>query len=425
MPDDSFARAPYRLCGVLLAASLSLPAALAGERDGTEWSVSSGDTLYQIARSIYPGNATKQSRLRQDIMLLNPANFSGGIRLQPGDVLQLPRYVVDPTATTDSVKPLKPVQSVQPVQPAKVQPAATPPVVSNRGGWVVKRGETLFSIGRAIYPGDLQKQSILRRDIVKLNRTAFANGADKLAVGTRLTLPNYVDLDAPASTTATAGATTQATTAQPVKQEPAVKAQKAPEPTPPAPEPEAVASEMQSAPEPEQPADTTTTRRARDETGGPSDGNFFIGLGLGYGGDEIVEVDGGFDITGGSGINLRLGYQSLPAHGSGYRAALGLQYHAVKDATLRDSYLQLAYQYRADPLIYGIGLVAHRGAEVEDADLDFEFDPAAGLFVYLEGSGDSSLAGWGLSLTSLEIEEKDTGDEVDASSLEIYYSWHF
>ena len=126
-------------------------------------------------------------------------------------------------------------------------------------------------------------------------------------------------------------------------------------------------------------------------------------------------------------MNLRLGYQNLPEQGSGYRAALGLQYHKATDASLQDTYFQLAYHYRVSNWLYGIGVVAHSGAEVEDndSDVDFEFDSSTGLFVYLENLGGGKLGGWGLSLTSLEIESDDVDGDVDASSAELYYSWNF
>ena len=425
---ESFVRCTGRGLILLLCAFAS--AVQAGERNGTEWRVTRGDTLYQIARTIYPDDSARQSRLRQDIMMLNPDNFGGNqISMQPGDILRLPQYVVDPAAASETVRPVTPQPAtVEPKAEPSIQPkpAATETASSGRGIWVVQAGETLYSIGRSVFPNDTQRQSILRRDILKLNRAAFANGANSLAVGTRLALPNYVDRDVqarggkgavPAAAIASSEpATPTATAAQPVAAKP--------EEVTPTPAPEI--SEAQPEPEPEPVAQTSTTATSAGDSGsGVSDNGLLLSLGLSFGGDELVEVDNGFDITGGSGINLRLGYQSLPAHGSGYRAALGLQYHTVKDASLTDTYLQLAYQYRTDPFLYGVGIVTHSGAEVEDVGLDLDFESSTGLLLYLEGVGNSSFAGWGLSLTSREMEEKDTGEDVDASNAEIYYQWNF
>ena len=405
---------------IILACWCYFPVTSAGELNGTEWKVTPGDTLYSIGRSVYPDNAGKQSRLRQDIMILNPAVFGNDqINMNAGITLTLPRYVVDPQASGPASAPANPAPTPAP---------ASNTVDSDRDKWIVRRGDTLYSIGRSLYPQDSRKQAFLRQDIVKLNRPVFAGGANNLAVGTALALPSYVsrqDITSaatrPAQSPAPAAA---AVVVKPAAAAPAVVAKPAvtttaarpvPEPAPPPTPVEATATTQSG---------SVNRRQASSEQ--PSSGdNFLVSLGLAYGGDELVEVDSGFDITGGSGINLRLGYQQLPAHGSGYRAALGLQYHTVKDASLQDTYLQLAYQYHANSLVYGIGLVAHSGGDLEDVGIDIEFDAANGLLLYLEETGDGTLAGWGLSLTSLELEEKDSGDTVDASHAEVYYSWNF
>ena len=85
----------------------------AGELRGTEWKETHGDTLYQIGRTIYPGNASKQSLLRQHIMILNPDVFGKSADMEVGVVLTLPQYVVDPQASA-------PVKKQQPV-PIAVQ----------------------------------------------------------------------------------------------------------------------------------------------------------------------------------------------------------------------------------------------------------------------------------------------------------------
>jgi hypothetical protein len=433
-----------RLCGLCLSLGLTsyicLTPAFAGELNGTEWKITSGDTLYSIGRSVYPDNAASQAKLRQDITILNPDVFAlDEINMQPGMILQLPQYVVDPQATGTVAKPINPT------------PAASAAPDSSRATWIVEAGDTLYSISRSIFPEDPQKQSVLRLDIVKLNRPVFADGNDNLAIGTALALPRYLDDKAqanaakaalapvtaatvatatPAASEAVAKPATVATAVEPATTttevaaaetattttEVATAAEPAPEPV--AEAPETVEPETTSSDEP------VNKRRADPETES-GENNLLLSIGLAYGGDELVEVDNGLDITGGSGINLRLGYQYLPGHGSGYRVALGLQYHWVEDASLQDTYLQLAYHYRASDFLYGIGVVSHSGAELEDFDFEADFDSSTGVFLYLENVGDGSLGGWGLSLTSLEIESDDVDDDIDASSAEIYYSWNF
>jgi hypothetical protein len=384
--------------------------ASAGELSGIDWKITSGDTLLSIGRSVYPGNAATQARLRQDIMILNPSIFaSDQINMQVGAVLKLPQYVIDPQAPSPVAEPIKPAPEI----------SSAPD--STRENWIVESGDTLYSISRSVFPEDPQKQSVLRRDIIKLNRPAFANGADNLAVGIALALPRYVDDNTQANAAKAPPATVPAATVAAAKPETAKPAASEPVSKPNTP-----AAEVKPVAEPETTAVNEPVNKPRTESD-PETGasNFLISLGLAYGGDDLVKLDNGFDITGGSGINLRLGYQNLPEQGSGYRAALGLQYYPAEDASLRDTYFQLAYHYRVSDWLYGIGVVAHSGAEVEENDIDVEFDSSTGLFLYLENLGGGCLGGWGLSLTSLEIESDDVNGDIDASSAELYYSWNF
>ena len=401
---------------IVLSCLFYFPIAEAGEQRGTEWKVTSGDTLYQIARTIYPGNASKQSLLRQDIMILNPEVFRKNLNMDAGAVLKLPRYVVDPEA----VEPVrKQPQAAQKIEIAKPTPVLSPPTANERRQWVVKRGDTLYAISRSISPGDTGKQKQLRQDIIELNPHIFANGANNLAVGVILQLPDFGEAKV-----------AQPRPAEPAKQltpvvvEPGLKSavepvkQQAPVAVEPAPksavEPVAVAK-----PEPTiEPEFPTRTHRI--------DSGFLASLGLAYGGDKLVSVDNGLDIRGGSGINLRLGYQQIRDDGHGYRVALGYQYHWVEDASLKSPYLQAAYQYRQEPILYGIGVVAHSGAKLDDDNnRDVDYDSAIGLLLYVENVGDGLLAGLGLSYTALDFDDKDSSDSVDASHAEVYYNWYF
>ncbi|MDH3221513.1 MAG: hypothetical protein OEO19_18430 [Gammaproteobacteria bacterium] len=307
--------------------------------------------------------------------------------------------------------------------------------------WRVKRGDTLYAISRAVYPGDGRRQARLRQDIVKLNPAVFANGANNMSVGVVLKLPDYV---VSASESATVAERTQV---------PAPVAEAAtPEPSslPAAPEPSSqpAAPVAVVKPEPETPYETAPPAKTRLEpepkaqakkepstarepstsstAGGP--GNVFVNLGYSFGGDKLLDIDGSYDVFAGSGVHVRLGYEKMYQRLGGYRVALGLQYNLVYDSnqstTFKDVYLQLAYQYRADPFVYGIGVVFHEGATLEEFSTS-EYDAANGAVLYLENVGSGSLAGWGLSYTSLDIEEKGTSTSFDASGVEFYYGWKF
>jgi len=384
---------------IVLSCLFYLPIAEAGEQRGTEWEVTSGDTLYQIGRTIYPGNASKQSLLRQDIMILNPDVFRKNINMDAGVVLKLPHYVIDPEA----VEPVrKQPQSAPKVEIAKPATVVSPPTAIEGKQWVVKRGDTLYAISRSISPGDTGKQKQLRQDIIGLNPHVFANGANKMAVGVILQLPEFGESKA-----------AQPKLVEPVKQPTPVAVEPAPKPAAEPVAPVAVAK-PESTIKSEAP-----TRTHRIDSG------FLASLGLAYGGDKLVPVDDGLDIKGGSGINLRLGYQQLRDDGHGYRVALGYQYHSVEDVSLKSPYLQAAYQYRQEPILYGIGVVAHTGAKLDDIDLKVDYDSAIGLLLYVENVGNGKLAGWGLSYTALDFDDKDSSDSVDASHAEVYYNWYF
>jgi len=275
--------------------------------------------------------------------------------------------------------------------------------------WKVKRGDTLYAIGRAVFPGDVNKQARLRQDIMKLNPSVFANGANNMAVGTVLKLPDYVVSESAPSKVA----------------EPAqVPAPVSDTVTPsPASQP---AAKVKSEPESQVKKEPSTVKEQSAFSLFGTESNFIVSLGYSYGGDKLVYEDGSYDPAGASG-HLRLGNEQIYQQGGGYRVALGLQYGLANDSdntSLRDNYLQLAYQYRATPFVYGIGVVFHNGATVK-GDSTIEYDASNGVVVYLENVGSGDLAGWGLSYTSLDIEDEDTSESFDASRAELYYSWRF
>jgi hypothetical protein len=348
--------------------------------------------------------------------------------------------IVDPT-------PPPPANDSSQLEAPRAKPDQKKTIISSKG-WKVERGDTLYAIGRAVYPGDARKQARLRQDIVKLNPSVFANGSNNMDVGVVLKLPDYVVPSAPSPKTGEPGPELV-----PVPTEAAAKPVLQPAARPPVVEPEPVLQPAAPPPvvEPElkTPTEVTPAPKSTEKTKPKSqlkkepsvakeqpvstqsraEGGVLLSLGFAYGGDELVETDGMLDVTAGSGVHLRLGYDNMPQHGSGYRLSIGLQYSAAfdqdEDASFRDTYLQLAYQYRANPFVYGVGVVSHLGAKLENESTTTDYDAAIGAIVYLENVGSSNLAGLGLSYTSLDIEEKDTGTSVDASRIEVYYNWRF
>ena len=318
--------------------------------------------------------------------------------------------------------------------------------------WKVTSGDTLYAIGRAVYPGDARKQARLRRDIMKLNPSVFANGANNMGVGDVLKLPPYVSTKS-VSTESVAPKSAPSKYVAPKSTpskvvEPASApipllvppANNAPKPVPskvgePAPvripdkvTPRAAPQPVAPAPVVEpQPPEKPMVKKQPASAPSRVEGDVVASLGFSFGGDKLVDVGGGPDIVAGNGVQLRLGYEKMFQHGSGYRASLGLQYYTLLQQTgvsYRDTYLQLAYQYRAHPVVYGIGVVFDTGATLKTSTTT-QYDSATGAVVYLEYIGSGQLEGWGVSLTSLDIKEKNSGASVDASRAELYYSWRF
>ena len=61
--------------------------------------------------------------------------------------------------------------------------------VINNTHWLVKSGDTVYSIARKIHPGDVKKQVRFRRQLVNVNPQVFAGNSNSMSVGSKLVLP--------------------------------------------------------------------------------------------------------------------------------------------------------------------------------------------------------------------------------------------
>ncbi len=135
------------------------------------WQVKRGDTLYSIARKLYPNKSKQQARLRKALVRLNGSAFPSGQAdsLFVGARLKLPRYT------------------------HKAQQSPTMASQSTVDGWKVKRGQSLSIIARRLAPGSKRLQANLVADLLRLNPSAFAGGKVRgLMVGAVLELPSYL-----------------------------------------------------------------------------------------------------------------------------------------------------------------------------------------------------------------------------------------
>lgn len=338
----------------------------------------------------------------------------------------------DPATISDQSRSKS--QNEAPIQGSSVNTQTPKPVVSGKE-WRVKKGDTLYAIGRAFFPGDARRQAQLRQDIVNLNPSVFAGGVNNMSVGVVLKLPAYVisggstsKVIEPAPDT---GSVTVGITPEPEKRNSVPASGAEPGAQKPSSASSVSESEVTSEPVKKAKEGDLEDNGKPDSSRSSAEGGFLASLGFSYGGDEVVKVDSGLDFLAGSGAHLRLGYEQLPNRRSGYRIALGTQYNFTlsggsDDASLTDTYLQLAYQYRADDLLYGIGVIAQSGPTVKnDVAGTTEFDPANGVVFYLENVGNTKWSGFGISYTSIELDEKNTNETADASRAEAYYSWRF
>ena len=67
--------------------------------------------------------------------------------------------------------------------------------------WLIKSGDTVYSIARKMHPGDVKKQVRFRRELVKANPDIFAGNSNLMSVGSKLRLPGYVTIKKPAQNT--------------------------------------------------------------------------------------------------------------------------------------------------------------------------------------------------------------------------------
>ena len=93
---------------------------------GTKWKVKHGDTLYSISRRIFPRDTVKQARLRQDIVVLNPAVFvNGANEMAVGAVLELSAYIFIDNSATSSVQPAPGSTALRFMQKTRLRRAAS------------------------------------------------------------------------------------------------------------------------------------------------------------------------------------------------------------------------------------------------------------------------------------------------------------
>jgi len=166
------------IISLLLISALHTGGASAGMVNGTHWTIKSGDSLYKIARNIFPGDSKKQSQLRKALVDINPQVFKGNpSNISVGDKLQLPDFAISqktPVAPTKTK-----VATVKPALPVK--PAAIPktPATSKTK---TKLNSPKDVIGQVVINvGELSAEN--RGAIRKLNRRSSILRGDTISTG--------------------------------------------------------------------------------------------------------------------------------------------------------------------------------------------------------------------------------------------------
>ncbi len=113
------------LVGLLIAGSLMSSRIQAEVIDGTHWLIKPGDSLYKIARNLYPKDVKKRERLRKELVSQNPQVFKhGNSQISVGDKLVLPEFAI----TLEDANPEPEKKHTPPVtsQPEQITQAPAP-----------------------------------------------------------------------------------------------------------------------------------------------------------------------------------------------------------------------------------------------------------------------------------------------------------
>jgi len=142
--------------------------------NGSHWIIKPGDSLYKIARNIFPDSTKKQALLRKELIKQNPQAFrNGAANISVGDELQLPAFAI-------KQKKPEPVIAVKKPEIIKAEPAVQEPVERNQ----IVTPDPQDIIGQVIINvGELSAQN--RGATRNLNRRSSVYRGDTIHTGER------------------------------------------------------------------------------------------------------------------------------------------------------------------------------------------------------------------------------------------------
>ena len=165
------------MISLFLIASLFSTGLCAGLLNGSQWIIKPGDSLYKIARSIYPNNTKQQAQLRKALVEQNPSVFkNGSSNISVGDKLQLPAFAIVKKRTAPVSAPVKIAKQTKP------KTKQVPKVISSAKPAQITKTDSDDAIGQVII--NVGSLSAINHGTTRLlNRRSSIYNGDTISTG--------------------------------------------------------------------------------------------------------------------------------------------------------------------------------------------------------------------------------------------------
>jgi len=183
------------ILSLLLTSNVFISELQADILNGSHWIIKPGDSLYKIARNLFPNNTKKQALLRKELIKQNPQAFRNGpANISVGDKLQLPDFAI-------KQKKPEPIIAIKKPEKIKARPAIQEPVEANSivtpdpediiGQVIINVGE-LSAQNRGSTRGLNRRSSIYRGDTIRTGKRSLTQ--IRLKDGALLSLRPHTEL---------------------------------------------------------------------------------------------------------------------------------------------------------------------------------------------------------------------------------------
>lgn len=161
-------------CLILISATLYSSAGLSGLVGDSQWQVEKGDSVYSIARKVFPDDANKQRQFRSELVIANPEVFHGNAnQLGLGARLTLPGLAVsqpEKVAPVDVPEAVVEVETVSPVITEEKEVTVDPEDVIGRV--VISRGD-MQATNRGSFRKLLRHSNIMKGDTLVTSARSY------------------------------------------------------------------------------------------------------------------------------------------------------------------------------------------------------------------------------------------------------------